>query len=175
MTSSIQAAKRLTLKELSLLPITNEAIIDEEYLDSNRHMNVSWYLHLFNQATGGMYKWMGFDRDQLKAGSASSFILEGHIRYLAEVLVGEHITLRTRLIARSAKRVQFLHFMFNDDKQTLAATYEKVMAHMDMNTRRMSPYPEPVAKQLDEVLAQHRALDWDPPVCGVMQARGFSV
>ena len=170
MNSSIQAAKRLTLKELSPLPITNEATIDEEYLDSNRHMNVSWYLHLFNQATGGMHKWLGFDWGQLKADGAGTFILEGHIRYLAETLVGEHVTLRTRLIARSAKRVQFLHFMFNDDKQTLAATYEKVVAHMDMSTRRMSPYPGPIAKQLDEVLAQHQALDWDPPVCGVMQA-----
>ena len=56
--SSIQAAKRLTLKQLSLLPITNEAIIDEEILDSNRHMNVSWYLNLFSQAIGGMHKWM---------------------------------------------------------------------------------------------------------------------
>ncbi len=170
MNSSILEAKRLTLKQLSPLPITNEAIIDEEYLDSNRHMNVSWYLHLFNRATGGMHKWLGFDWGQLKADGSSSFILEGHIRYLAEVLVGEHVTLRTRLIARSAKRVQFLHFMFNDDKQTLAATYEKVLAHMDMNTRRMAPYTEPIAEKLDEVLAQHQALDWDPPVCGVMQA-----
>ncbi len=41
---------------------------------------------------------------------------------------------------------------------------------MDMNTRRMAPYPEPIAEKLDEVIAQHQALDWDPPVCGVMQA-----
>ena len=51
--SSIQAAKHLRLDELSVLPVTHEAVIDEEYLDSNGHMNVSWYLHLFNRATGG--------------------------------------------------------------------------------------------------------------------------
>ena len=66
--------------------------------------------------------------------------------------------------------VQFLHFMYNDDKKTLAATYEKVLAYMDINTRRMTPYPQPIARQLDEGLAKHQALDWDPPVCGVMQA-----
>ena len=170
MTSSILAAKRLTLKELSPLPITNEATIDDDYLDSNRHMNVSWYGHLFNQATGGMQKWLGFDWSQLQADEAGSFILEGHIRFLAEVLVDEHVSLYTRLIDRSAKRVHYLHFMFNDDKQMVAATYEKVVAHMDLNTRRMAPFPEPISKKLDEVLALHVALDWDPPVCGVMQA-----
>ena len=150
MNSSIRSAKRLTLKELSPLPITNEAIIDEDYLDFNGHMNVTWYLRLFNRATGGMYRWLGFDWGQLKADGASSFILEGHVRYLAEILVGEHVTLRTRLIARSAKRVQYLHFMFNDDKQKLAATYEQVLAHMDMNTRRMAPYPDPISKRETE-------------------------
>ena len=70
----------MTLKELSPLPITNEASIDEEYLDSNGHVNVSWYLHLFNQATGGMHKWLCLDWGQLKADGASSFILEGHVR-----------------------------------------------------------------------------------------------
>ena len=60
--------------------------------------------------------------------------------------------------------------MFNDDQQRVAATYEEVLAHMDMTTRRMTPYPAPMAKRLDEVLAEHQALDWDPPVCSVMGA-----
>ena len=41
---------------------------------------------------------------------------------------------------------------------------------MNMNTRRMAPYPDHIAKKLDEVLSQHQALDWDPPVSGVMRA-----
>ena len=165
-----QAAKRLTLEQVSSLPITNEATIDETFLDSNRHMNVSWYLHLFNRATGEMYRALGVDWSELRDSSSSSFILEGHIRYLSEVLIGEHVTVRTRLVGRSAKRVHFLHLMFNDDKQTIAATYEKVMAHMDMKTRRMAPYPKPIQLKLDAIFARHQSLDWDPPVCGVMQA-----
>jgi acyl-CoA thioester hydrolase len=170
MQTSIRAAKRLTLSDLSSLPITNEATIDEEFLDSNRHMNVSWYWHLFNQSTGGLYRWMGTDWKQLRAAGSGSFALEAHIRYLSEVLVEQHVTVRTRLIARSATRLQSLHFMFNDDQQRVAATYEEVLAHMDMTTRRMTPYPAPMAKRLDEVLAEHQALDWDPPVCSVMGA-----
>jgi acyl-CoA thioester hydrolase len=170
MASNIRSAKRLTLKELALLPITNEAAIDEAFLDSNRHMNVSWYWHLFNQSTEGMQKWLGFDWAKIDEHGGGLFILEGHIRYLAEVLVGQHVTVRTRLIARSAKRIQYLHFMFNDDNQTLAATYEEVQSHMDMKSRRMAPYPDSIAKSFDKALAEHEALDWDPSVCGVMRS-----
>ena len=170
MTASIQAAKRTTPEQLSTLPVTNEATIDEEFLDANRHMNVSWYLHLFNQATGGMYSWMGIDWPHFKANGSSSFILEGHIRYLNEVLIGQHVTLRTRFVDRTPKRLQFLHFMFNDDNRTIAATYEVVLAHIDMASRRMAPFPPAMAAKLDVVVAQHQALDWEPPVCGVMHA-----
>ena len=170
MNNTIRAAKQLTVDQLSSLPITKEATIVDEYLDSNRHVNVSWYLHLFNQATLGMQKWLGFNWRELKSEGASSFSLEGHIRYLAELFAGEHVTVRTRLISRSSKRLHYLHFMFNDDQQKLAATYEEIQAYMDMNKRRMAPYPGPLAARLDEVLQQHQALDWAPPICGAMQA-----
>ena len=161
--------RRPAIDQLEQLPVTYESVIDEEYVDSNGHMNVAWYLHLFNKATGGLHRWLGFDWPQLKAGGVSSFVLEGHIRYLAEVFEGQQVTLRSRLIARSARRLQYLHFMFNEDKRTLAATYEEVLAHMDMKTRRMKEYAPSLAAQLDRGLAEHQTLSWEPPICGSLR------
>jgi acyl-CoA thioester hydrolase len=168
--SNVQAAKQLSLDQLAALPITLEAVVDEEYLDANGHMNVSWYLHLFNRATGGTYRWLGFDWQRLKELSVGTFALEGHVRYFAEVMVGDRISVRTRLISRTAKRIHLLHFMFNEGRQVLAATHEEVMAHIDLTLRQMTPYPDPLSKRLDEALAVHQALKWEPPVCGVMGA-----
>jgi acyl-CoA thioester hydrolase len=168
--SSIQVAKRLGLDELSALPVTHEAVIDEEYLDSNGHMNVSWYLHLFNRATGGTYRWLGFDWRRLREQGTSTFALETHVRYFAELLVGEQITVRTRLMFRTPKRIHLIHFMFNEDTQLLSATHEEVMAHMDLTARCMTPYPDPLAKQLDDALVKHQALPWEAPLCGAMGA-----
>ena len=33
----------------------------QDYLDAMGHMNVAWYLHLFSQATRGVFQWIGFD------------------------------------------------------------------------------------------------------------------
>ena len=116
--SSVQAAKRLGLDELSALPITHEAVIDEEYLDSNGHMNVSWYLHLFNRATGGTYRWLGFDWRRLPGTRAPAHSpSKVTCVTFAELLVGERVTVRTRLVSRTPKRVHVLHFMFNEDRR----------------------------------------------------------
>ena len=38
-----------------------------------------------------------------------------------------------------------------------------------MNTRRMAPLPDDIAERFDKLLAEHKALPWEPPVCGVMR------
>jgi acyl-CoA thioester hydrolase len=167
---SVFAAKQLTEDQLAMLPVTHEATIGVDYLDVMGHMNVVWYLHLFNRATLGLTKQLGFDINYMKKTGSGSFALEGHVRYLSEVLVEHRVAVRTRLIDRTPKRIHLLHFMFNEDRRTLAATFENVFAHIDLTARAMSPFPAPIAARLDELLAEHEALPWDPPVCGVMRA-----
>ena len=155
--------------DLSVLPVTYQATIPEDYLDVMGHMNVAWYLHLFMRATGGVFNLIGLNTAYMKSQHAGTFALESHVKYLSEVRVDHHVTLRSRFIDRSAKRLQLLHFMQNDDKQDVAATYEVISAHIDMDVRRMAPYPDFISEKFDEVLAEHRALDWAPPVCGSMK------
>lgn len=155
--------------DLSALPVTHKATIPEDHLDEMGHMNVAWYLHLFMRATGGVFDMIGLNRSYMESHRAGTFALEAHVKYLSEVRVDHHVTLRSRFIDRSAKRLHLLHFMQNDDKQDVGATYEVISAHIDMNIRRMAPYPEFIAEKFDEILAEHRALDWAPPVCGTMK------
>jgi acyl-CoA thioester hydrolase len=151
------------------LPIHHRAVIPESYLDENNHMNVMWYTHLFDRAVGGFFDAFGFDREYCEANQASSFALEQHTRYLAEVRVGHRVTVRTRALGRSAKRVHFLQFLSIDDTDTLAATAEFIGTHVDMKVRRTSPFPVHLAAAYDRILAEHLRLPWPAPVCGVMK------
>lgn len=152
--------------DLSLLPVTHRELIPESYRDRMGHMNVSWYIHLFNGALRGFYELFGFNRSYMEATESGVFALECHIRYLSEVKVGQRVTLRSRAIARTEKRLHFVLFMEIDDSGALASICEYVVAHIDMKVRRMSPILEPVASRFDELVAEHQALDWDAPMCG---------
>jgi hypothetical protein len=39
-----------------------------------------------------------------------------------------------------------------------------------MRVRRSSPMPPAVTDAIDRLLAEHRKLTWDAPVCGAMSA-----
>ena len=155
--------------DLSKLPITHEATIPRDSIDVMGHMNVMWYTHLFDMAVYGAFELIGMDFDYMNARQAGGFALESHIRYLSEVRVDHHVTIRTRLLGRTVRRFHMMNFMTNNTKGDLAATFEVVGAHIDMTTRRMSPFPPQITARFDSLAAEHQALDWKPPVCGAMK------
>ncbi len=155
--------------QLQQLPITWTALIPETYLDEMGHMNVMWYTHLFSNATGGLFDLVGMTLEYFTANQAGSFALESHVRYLAEVRVGQRVTLRTRALGRSVKRIHFMNFLVIDDGDRLSATGEFVGTHVDMRVRRSSPMPAAVTDAFDRLLAEHAKLEWAAPVCGVMK------
>jgi acyl-CoA thioesterase FadM len=157
------------LMDLTALPITHRQAIPESYRDEMGHMNVMWYTHLFSQATGRLFELVGMTAEYFQANQAGTFALENHVRYLAEVLPGKEVTIRSRLLGRSAKRLHFMNFMVVAGQEVVAATGEYIAAHIDMRVRRTSPFPPPIADAIDRVLAGHARLNWEPPVCGVMK------
>lgn len=151
------------------LPATWHAIIPPTYLDEMGHMNVMWYTHLFSEATGGLFDLVGMTREYFEGNHAGSFALEAHVRYLLEVHAGHSVTVYSRLLDRTSKRMHFIHFLIRDDCDKLSATGEFVGTHIDMSTRRSSPFPENVIRLLDQMVNDHRQLDWAPPLCGTMK------
>lgn len=156
--------------DLLPLPVTHQAAVLEEYRDEMDHMNVMWYTYLFAEATRQMFIDLGLTTEYFTSHSAGSFMLECHTRYVAEVLVGDNLAVRTRILGRTAKRLHAMHFMIRTDDHRLAATLEIICAHVDMATRRTSPFHETVANSIDAVLAEHSGLNWQAPVCGVMES-----
>ena len=153
---------------LSPLPVTHRAVIPEAYIDEMGHMNVMWYTHLFSEAAWGLFQLVGLTRDHFTTHRTGSFALAQHFRYLKEVRLGQHVTLRSRVLGRSAKRWHTMQFMTIDELDVLAATAEAVSTYVDMTVRRSVAMPPAITDTIDRLLTEHAGLEWDAPVCGAM-------
>jgi acyl-CoA thioester hydrolase len=156
--------------DLSTLPVTHKAIIPESYRDAMGHMNVMWYTHLFSQATGEVFKLCGLNREYFLGHRSGVFALKQLFSYHAEVLVGESVTIHSRVLGRSAKRIHMMHFMNKDQAGKLAATAEFLSTHIDMTVRRTSPLPAEIARTIDRLVEAHSRLGWEAPVSGALRA-----
>ena len=159
----------ISIEKIQLLPLFHRATITEEHLDIMGHMNIRWYIGLFDEAAWKFFDSFGMTQDYYKREKAGGFALQQFIRYLAEVRLGETVAIHTRMLARSRKRIHFMHFMINESKSKLAATLETLGTHADMTIRRTSPYPSDIAQQIDALIAEQSQLDWQAPICGVIK------
>jgi len=160
---------KLPPMDLTGLPITLQREIPEKYRDEMGHMNVMWYTNLFSWAFVQFGDSFGFNEAYFRANQCGSFALETHTRYLSEVHIGNHVTIRSRALGRSDKRLHFMHFMTIDETGALAAIQEHIGAHIDMKIRRMAPLPHSIASRFDEIVAEQDRLGWEAPICGVMK------
>jgi acyl-CoA thioester hydrolase len=156
------------------LPVTARGEVAESWLDEMGHMNVMWYTHMFSKGVWGFFQTFGFSRDYMERALAGSFALEMHVRYLSECRKGDKLTVRGRAVGRSAKRIHHVHFLVKDGPaeaggSVVAAIGEMVSAHVDLRVRRQSPFPPELQANYDRMLAEHQALSWAAPVCGVMK------
>ena len=160
----------LNVAQVATLPCTHSETIPVSYLDEMGHMNVRWYTHLFSSGSTGFMQLIDLGWEKIAKQHGGTFILESHTRFLSEVRVGQTVHMHARLIGRSTKRYHLLQFMVNEDKQDISAVNEAVVAHIDLRMRRQASMPVDASRKLDEFLAEHQKLNWDPPVCGVIKA-----
>lgn len=158
------------LKDIQNLPRYHTETIPEEYLDIMGHMNVRWYVVLFSRAVTGLFREIGMTEEYFAPGESGSFALRQFINYLAEVRVGEEISVHTRLVGRSEKRIHLVHFMVNQSRQVLSATMEALISHADLKLRKTSPFPPEIASRIDSLVSSCNELPWAPPLCGAIQA-----
>lgn len=143
--------------------------IPPEWEDRNGHVNVQFYLALYELGGWAVLEDAGIDENWFEQRGISLFDLEHHLQFRAEMLVGDRAVTYNRVLGRNDKCYRGMYFIVNETRGCLAATLEYVTACVDMQTRRIAPFPGQLADDLDRVLATHRSLDWTAPVCGWMK------
>jgi acyl-CoA thioester hydrolase len=161
---------RFDVAQAEQLSLYHRQTIPEEYLDEMGHMNVRWYTALFSCGAGGLCASVGMTPEHFKSRNDGSFALKQFVHYLAEVHAGQTVAIRTRFLGRSEKRLHVLHFMINESTGVVAATMEVLFSYADLDTRRTAPFPPEIAANIDALIVEHAELEWDPRVCGVIQA-----
>ena len=140
-------------------------VVRPEWIDHNRHLNVGYYLVVFDFATDEFFRWVGLDEAHRRERQVTTFCLEAHVTYHREVREGDPLRFTTQLLAHDAKRLHYIHTMYHATEGYLAATNELMSLHVAVDTRRSAAMAPDVLARLATVQAAHDVL-WRPPQVG---------
>ncbi len=76
---------------LTLSPACLKMTVPEAYRDENGHMNMRWYLAIFDDAGDVLHDRIGLSREYHQRHGTGTFDLEHHLHFLTEVNPGEEV------------------------------------------------------------------------------------
>ena len=140
-------------------------VVRPSFIDHNGHMNMGYYLVMFDFATDEFFRWVGLGEAHRKARNVTTFCLEAHVTYHREVRSGDPLRFTTLLLGHDAKRMHYIHAMYHATEGYLASTNELMSLHVDLRTRRGAPMAEEIVARLAAIQAAHDKVE-RPPQAG---------
>jgi acyl-CoA thioester hydrolase len=133
--------------------IEYEAVVRPEWIDSNGHLNLAYYVVVFDLATDALYAALGIGDAYREASGNSCFTAETHTLYEREVRLGDRLLVKGWLLGADTKRLHYFHEMFHVDSGERSAVQELMALHIDMRIRRVAPFPPDQAELLRQAVA----------------------
>ena len=121
-----------------------EGRVRPEWIDINGHMNVAYYVLAFDLGVDALWARAGITEEYIATRNLSTFAVESHITYQAELKEGDPYRVTTQVLAVDDKRVHQFQSLYHGEDGYLAATAEWLNLHVDLGTRRVSPFPDEI-------------------------------
>jgi acyl-CoA thioester hydrolase len=163
LTNAIYSARMYTgptLFQLNGLDTHLRRSVGPADIDLNGHMNAA---HLFVAQTSAVRQSLaevGVTETYVAERALGTFAVEHHVRYLAELRVGDGYSVHVRFLSRSAKAMHAASYLVNETDQRLSNVLEVVVVHVDQRTRRATEIPSDVAASVDARIVAGQALGW---------------
>ena len=135
---------------MSMILKTEKVI--KEWTDYNGHMNMSYYILIFDNAAEVMLTKFKMGGDSAQNDKKSTFAVETHTTYDQEVKLGEEVDVHLTYLDHDKKRIHYRVSMFHKEKKYLAATTEVLSLYIDLNRRKVAEFEPEKIKIMDDFI-----------------------
>lgn len=132
--------------------------VEPQWIDYNGHLNMAFYNILFDRAVDELFALIGLGPEYLRQQEASTFVAEVHMRYLRELMAGDPVRVTVQLIDFDDKRVHCFLELRHAEEGWLSATTENLSLHVDMASKKVTPFPADILTHLALLKAAHAGL-----------------
>ena len=131
--------------------LKSEKVI-KEWTDYNGHLNVAYYVHVFDIAADVMLENFKMGGESAKKDKRTTFVAEMHTNYYQEVKLGEEVETHITYVDHDKKRIQYKLSMFHKEKKYLAATNEVLSLYVDLDQRKVTEFGPDRVKIMDDFI-----------------------
>ena len=138
--------------------IGHRGIVRPGWVDDNNHMNLAYYLVLFDGGSDALFEALGIGEAYRHEAGCTSFAAETHLVYEREMNLGDTALVSTTIIDVDEKRLHLAHEMYREGESDRVCLQEIMFINVNLTTRRAAPWTPAALTRLQSALAVHSAL-----------------
>ena len=131
--------------------ITNQ-IIKKEWTDYNNHMNMAYYVLVFDQIWEIILEKFKMGESSAKTTGMSTMVVETYTTYNNEVKEGEEVEINLTFFDHDKKRLHYKMEMIEKSSRKLSATLEMLSLYIDLSKRKVTEFEEEKVKLMDDFI-----------------------
>ena len=131
--------------------LTTKKII-KEWTDYNNHMNLSYYILVFDLGAEVILSKFQMGEHSAKTTKKSTMVVETHTTYNNEVKEGDNVDVFLSHLDHDKKRIHYKLEMYDKAKNTLSATTEVISLYIDLKVRKVAEFENEKIKIMDDFI-----------------------
>ena len=135
--------------------ISNQ-IIKKEWIDYNNHMNMAYYVLVFDDVWEIMLEKFLMGEKSAKSSNRSTMVVETHTTYNNEVKLGDEVEINLSFFDHDKKRLHYKMEMVDKSSKKLSATLEMLSLYINLDKRKVTEFEEDKVKVMDTFISLNK-------------------
>ena len=130
--------------------------VKSEWTDYNGHMNLAFYIHLFDVGWEVMLEKFNMGETSAVHSKKTTFAVESHTTYDQEVRENDKVDINLLFLDHDSKRLIYKLEMKHTEKKYVAATTEVCSLYVDLEKRKVTKFEDDKNNLLDNFILDNR-------------------
>jgi acyl-CoA thioester hydrolase len=135
--------------------LLNSTKIINEWTDYNNHMNLSFYILVFDRAAEKILSQFKMGEEAAKKEKRSTMVVETHTTYNNEVKEGDDVEVFLSYFNHDKKRLHYKLEMYEKGKNNLSATTEVLALYMNLDLRKVAEFENEKLLIMDKFIEEN--------------------
>ncbi len=128
----------------------------KEWVDYNNHLNMAYYVLIFDQALEVMLEKFKMGADSAKNNYRSTMVVETNTKYIREVKEGDEVDIVLTFFDHDKKRLHLKLAIIEKETKKISATIEWLSLYVNLETRKVTKFENEKIEIMDDFINQNK-------------------
>jgi len=130
--------------------------IIKEWVDYNNHLNMAYYILIFDQALEVMLEKFKMGADSAKNEKRSTMVVETNTKYISEIKQEDEVDIMLTFFDHDKKRLHLKLEMIEKKTKKISSSIEWLSLYVNLETRKVSEFENQKIKIMSNFIALNK-------------------